>query len=67
MYSTDLMQVRTQECELSEHSHSRVEYFPNAQASYEVAASRVSTCIFKQLFQKTHSHSRVEVYICIRL
>ena len=55
-YGTDLMQVCTRECELSEHSHLRVEYFPNVQASGEGTASRVSTRTLMQLLQK-HIHT----------
>ena len=63
---TDLMQVHTRECKSSEHSHTRVEYFPNARASCEGAASRVSTRTFVKLLQKTHSHLRAK-FLCIIL
>ena len=63
-YDTDLMQVRTRECESSEHSHTRVKYFLNARAFCEGAASRVSTRTFVKLLQKTHSHSRAKfIYV----
>ena len=58
-YGTDLMHVCTQECESSEHSHLRVEYFPNARACCEGAMSQVNTH-FHATIAKIHSHLRAK-------